>query len=216
MTVTLCITDHTSLTHTDNILLFRNLALLVTHASSSRGSLLCIITGVGIFAALPDPGAILPEQERDPTARQRHEEQNHARPLVPTARVHLFGEEHDGRTPETADKGLGGKGAGGLVLVRVDEVVVGRVVQKDEAEPDGEAANGRTDPVYVWVRGPGEDEKAHRDEPTRAHHRDQAVLGGGFAVEAGRNFEVVLVDEGGAEGRGDNAEGKRNLFLMSA
>lgn len=97
------------------------------------------------------------------------------------------------------------------MLVRVDEVVVGGVVQKDEPEADPEAAKARPKPVQVRVAGPGEDDEAQGDEPAGAHHGDQAVLGGWVAVEAGGDFEVVFVDPGGADGGGNDTEGKRNL-----
>lgn len=97
------------------------------------------------------------------------------------------------------------------MLVAVDKVIVGRVVQEDEPEADGEPADGRADPMYVWVRRPGEDEQPHRDEPARAHHWDETVFGRGLAVEARRDLEVVLVDEWGEEGRGDDAQSERDL-----
>lgn len=173
--------------------------------------MLIIIAGIRILGLGPDPRAIDPEQEWDPAARQRHEEQDHTGPLVPTRGIHLLGEEHHPSAPETADERLGGEGTGSLVLVRVDEVVVGRVVQEDEAEPDPEAAEARAEPVQAGVGCPGEDDEAQRDEPAGAHHRNEAVFGGRVAVEAGSDFEVVLVDPGGQEGRGNDAKSERNL-----
>lgn len=84
------------------------------------------------------------------------------------------------------------------MLVRVDEVVVGGVVEEDEAEADGEAADGGADPVQTGVRRPGEDDEADGDEPARAHHGDETVLCRGRAVEALRDLEVMPVDEGRA------------------
>lgn len=95
-----------------------------------------VVTGVGVLAPPADAGAVAPEQERNGAARDADEGQQGRGPLVAKAVVHLRGEEHDGGAPEAADKGLGGEGRGGLVLVGVDEVVVGRVVEEDEAESD--------------------------------------------------------------------------------
>lgn len=125
-----------------------NLVLLITGAS---GSLVVIVTSVCVLAPGTDLGAVLPEQERDAAAGQGHEEEDHAGPLVAAAGVHLLREEHDGGAPEAADEGLGREGGRRLVLVRVDEVVVGGVVQEDEAEPDPEAAEGRAEPVQARV-----------------------------------------------------------------
>lgn len=44
------------------------------------------------------------------------------------------------------------------MLVRVDEVVVGGIVQEDKPEPDGEAREARSDPRQSLVGCPGEDE----------------------------------------------------------
>lgn len=161
-----------------------------------------IITGVGVVAAGADGGAVLPEEEGDAAAGESEEEEDHASPLVAAAGVHLLGEEDDGGAPEGAEEGLGGEGRGGLVLVRVDNVVVGGVVEEDKAEADGEAADGGADPVEARVRRPGEDGEADGDEPARAHHGDETVLGRGVAVPLRRDLKVVFVDKGGAERRG--------------
>lgn len=194
-----------------------DLALLVAGEGGldigTRLVLLGVVAGVGVLAPRADLGAVLPEEEGDAAAGEGHEEEDHAGPLVAAAGVHLLGEEDDGGAPEGAEEGLGGEGGGGLVLVRVDEVVVGGVVEEDEAEADGEAADGGADPVHVRVRRPGEDDQADGDEPARAHHGDQAVLGRGRAVEAGRDLEVVLVDEGGEGSRGQDAEGQWDLWV---
>lgn len=185
--------------------------LITALPSSSSSNILIIISGISILALRTDTGTKCPEQERDPTADQRHKEEDHASPLVPTGGIHLFGKEHDDGTPDTPDKGLGRERAGRLVLVAVDEVVVGGVVQEDEAEADGETADGGADPVYARVGGPGEDEQTHGDEPAGAHHGDESVLGWGFAVEAGGCAEVVFVDKWGTGGGGYDTYGERNL-----
>lgn len=99
------------------------------------------------------------------------------------------------------------------MLVRVDEVVVGCVVQEDEAEADPEAAKARTEPVQVGVACPGEDDETQWDEPAGAHHGNQAILGRWVAVEAGCDFEVVFVDPRGANGGGNDTEGEGNLRM---
>lgn len=171
---------------------------------------LLVIPRVGVLAPLADLGAVLPEQEGDAAAREAEEREQRAGPLVAEAVVHLLGEEDDAGAPEAADAGLGGEGGGGLVLVRVDEVVVGGVVEEDEAEADGEAAEGGADPVQARVGGPGEDEEADGDEPAGEHHGDEAGLGGRVAVVAGGELEVVLVDHGGAGGGHEDADGDRD------
>lgn len=60
------------------------------------------------------------------------------------------------------------------------------------------------------VRCPCEDKQTDGDEPAREHHGDQALLGRRFAVVLGRDGQVVFVDEGGAGGAHEDAEGERN------
>lgn len=87
------------------------------------------------------------------------------------------------------------------MLVRVDEVVVGAVVDEDEAEADGEAGEGGPHPDQAREGGPGEDDHADGDKPAGEHHGDEAELGGRQLACVGLDdFEVVLVDEGGADG----------------
>lgn len=102
-----------------------DLVLLVTGAS---GSLVVVVTSICVLAPGADSRAVLPEQERDAAAGKGHEEEDHAGPLVAAAGVHLLREKHDGGAPEAADKGLGREGGRRLVLIRVDEVVVGGVI----------------------------------------------------------------------------------------
>lgn len=126
----------------------------------------------------PNPLAVLPEQERDRAAEQADAGEEGAGPLVSEAVKHLGGEEHDARAPEGADEGLGGERGGRAVLVRVDEVVVSRVVEEDEAKADREAGERWPDPDEARVRRPGEYDHADGDEPARKHHGDQPELGG--------------------------------------
>lgn len=124
--------------------------------------------------------------------------------------VHLLGEQDGARTPEGADERLGGERGGGLVLVGIDEVIVGGVVEEDETETDGETGKGGANPDKMGVGSPGEDEETDGDEPAGDHHGDQADLGGGLAVVLLDLLEVVLVDDGRAQGRADDADGERN------
>lgn len=64
------------------------------------------------------------------------------------------------------------------MLVGIDEVVIGRVVEEDEAEADGEAADCWTGPAKGGVGGPGEDEEADGNEPAGTHHGDETYFGG--------------------------------------
>lgn len=171
---------------------------------------LVFITGVGVLAALTDPGTELPEQEGDGTASETDKGKESGGPLVVEAVVHLLSEQDHGGTPETSDTSLGCQGGGGLVLVRVDEVVVGGVVQEDEAETNGETTHGGTSPGEVGVRGPGKDEETDGDAPARDHHGDQTGLGGRVAVVLVDEGDVVLVDKGRAESGEDDTDGDGN------
>ena len=125
--------------------------------------------------------------------------------------VHRDGEEDDARAPDGAEERLGRERRRRLVLVRVDEVVVGGVVQEDEAEPDGEPAHGGAPPAQPRVRRPAEDEEADGDEPAREHHGDEAGFRGRFAVRVARaDGQVVRVDGRGAGGAEDDADGDRD------
>ena len=168
---------------------------------------LLVVAAVGVLAAAADGGAVLPEGKRDGAAGEAEEGQEAGRPLVAHAVVHLLGEEHDAGAPEGADARLGRERRGRLVLVRVDQVVVGRVVEEDEAKADGQAGEAGADPGQALVGRPGENEEADGDEPAAGHHGDEADLGGRPAVVLGHEGEVVLVDERGADGREDDADG---------
>lgn len=96
------------------------------------------------------------------------------------------------------------------MLVRVDEVVICRVVEEDEAEADGEAGETGADPDEAGVGGPGEDEKTDGDEPAGEHHRDEADFGRGAAVVGADEGEVVVVDKAGTTGGADDADCERN------
>lgn len=159
---------------------------------------------------LPKP----PEQKRNRAAQQTNPRQHRARPLVPQPMVHLRGEQHDARAPQRSDERLGRERRGRAVLVGVDEVVVGAVVDEDEAEADGEAGERGPDPGEAGEGGPREHDEADGDEPAGEHHGDQAQLGGGELACVGLDdFYVVLVDEGGAQGGGYDADGEGDAIL---
>lgn len=172
--------------------------------------LLTIITTISVLGSLADASAKLPESEGDRAAQQTQKGQKGRGPLVAHAVVHLLSEQDGAGTPEGTNKSLGGERGRGLVLVRVDQVVVGCVIQENEAEADGEAGEAGADPDQARVRGPGEDEEADGDEPARDHHGDQPDLGGRLAVVFLDLGEVVLVDNGGAHGRADDSHRERD------
>lgn len=156
---------------------------------------------------LPDGGAFEVEDIRDQATREGDESQERARPLVAQTAVHLLREEDDTGAPEASDARLCGQGAGRLVLVGVDKVVVGRVVQEDEAKADGESSHHGSPVRETRVGGPTEDEQADGDEPTGEHHRNESSFRGWFAVGGLRaETEIVLVDERRAARREEDAD----------
>ena len=96
------------------------------------------------------------------------------------------------------------------MLVRVDEVVVCGVVEEDEAEADGEAAQAGTNPVDAWVRRPGEDEETDGDEPAGDHHWYQSRFRRREAAMFSAEVFVVSVDERRSGGAEDHTEGDRD------
>lgn len=175
--------------------------MIIVRLLGQWGAFDIVVARVSILAVSPNPLAVFPEQEGDRAAEQADAGKEGAGPLISEAMVHLGREEHDAGTPEGADEGLGGERGGRAVLVRVDEVVVGRVVEEDEAEADRETGERRADPDEARVRRPGEDDHAERNEPAREHHGDQAELGGrelpGVRLD---DLQVVLVHQGRAHG----------------
>lgn len=167
---------------------------------------LIVITTVSVLAAGTDLGTPDPEAVGNGAASETDESQKRRGPLVVEAVVHLLGEQDDTGTPERSDTGLGGESGSSLVLVGVDQVVVGGVVEEDEAEADGETTESGADPDEIGVRGPGEDEQANGDEPARDHHGNQTDLGRGLAVVLVTHLEVVLVDNGSAGSREKNTD----------
>ncbi len=136
-------------------------------------ALLVVVAAVGVLAVSADALAELPEEEGDGAAGEADAEEDGAGPLVAEVVVHLAGEEDDAGAPDGADEGLGGEGRGRAVLVRVHQVVVGAVVDEDEAEAHGEAGERGPDPHQPVVRRPREHGQPDRDEPAREHHRDE-------------------------------------------
>lgn len=180
---------------------WRGSATLQLDLSRTRLQGLLVIAGVGVLRALTDPRAEEVEDVRDSATRETDEGEQGTGPLVVQAVVHLDREQHDTGTPETTDAGLGGEGGGCLVLVGIDEVVVGGVVEEDEAETNGETAKCGTSPVETRVRGPGEDEETDGDEPAGDHHGVQSGFGRGFSIVLGNLLQVVFVDDGRAGSR---------------
>lgn len=150
-----------------------------------RGSRHLIIPSVGVLAPSSNPSAVPPEQEGNTAARETNEAQQARGPLIAEPVVHLLRKQDDGGTPEGSDTSLGGQGRSGLVLVAVDEVVVGGVVEENETETHGETAETGADPDEPGIGRPGEDEQADGDEPAAEHHGDETDFGGGVAVVLG-------------------------------
>ena len=113
-----------------------------------------VVVGEGEFRVLSDTRTLEVEEIRNQTAGQSDKGQQRTRPAVVQGMVHLLGEQHDAGTPETPDACLGRQCAGGLVLVCVDEIVVRRVVQENEAEANGETTcillSAQKSPVF-WA-----------------------------------------------------------------
>lgn len=85
-------------------------------------------------------------------------------------------------------------GAGRLVLVGVDQVVVGRFVEENEPETDGEAAHHGASVRDVGIASPSKDNEAERYHPAGEQHRDQAFFGGWPSILVfGADLKVVDV-----------------------
>lgn len=108
--------------------------------------------------------------------------------------VHLDGEQDNACTPERPDTRLGSKRTSGLVLVRVDQVVVRSIIQEDEPKADREPSDARSYPVYSRVTRPGEDEQADGDEPAREHHGDKTYFWRRYSTVFDAKLFVVVVD----------------------
>lgn len=121
--------------------------------------------------------------------------------------VHLYDEKAAPRTVEAPHERLRRERGRGKVLVRVDEVVVRRVVQHDAAEPDGEAREARPDPRDRRVRRPRKDEQPDGDAPARDHHRDEPRLGRRVPPVLLVEVEVVPVHERPRQRTHDDAHG---------
>lgn len=61
-----------------------------------------------------------------------------------------------------------------------------------------------------WIRGPGKDEQANRNEPARKHHWNQALLRRRLSVVLRRHLEVVHVDKRCAGSTHNHSNGKGN------
>lgn len=184
--------------------------LSLLDVAAGGDSLGVVLRAVGVLGLLTDEGTPFPESEGDETAGETEETKERRSPLVAQSVVHLVGEQDDTGTPERTDEGLSGKGRGGLMLVGVDEVVVGSVVEEDETEADRKTSETRTNPVQPRVRCPGKDEETDGDEPAAEHHGNKTDLSGRSAVVLVDHLDVVIVDEGSAHGREDDTNSQWN------
>ena len=66
--------------------------------------------------------------------------------------VHLSSEQNHSGTPEGPQESLGRECRSGQVLVGVDDVIVGGVVEENEAEADGPAGNAWAGPAQSGIR----------------------------------------------------------------
>ncbi len=98
------------------------------------------LVGVCVLAAAANPCAVPPKQKRNEAAREADKSQQRAGPLIAEPVVHLLREENTSGTPKGSEEGLCCQSRCCLVLIRVDEIVVGGIVEEDEAKSDGEAA----------------------------------------------------------------------------
>lgn len=96
--------------------------------------------------------------------------------------THLNGEEDNRSAPERTDARLSRECGCGQVLVGIDEVVVGTVVEEDEAEADAPAAHCWTSPAQMWVGRPCKDEHADCDEPGHTISGMQMFQGWEFGI----------------------------------
>ncbi|KAH3676327.1 hypothetical protein WICPIJ_009137 [Wickerhamomyces pijperi] len=129
---------------------------------------------VSVLGSGSDPGTKEEEDVWNGTASKRDEGQQGSGPFITQSVVHLNGEQWDRSTPHGSQEGLSSQTGGGVVLVGVDNVVVGRVVQHHETNTTGKPRETRTSPRDCWVRGPGEAEQTNWDEPAANHHWDQS------------------------------------------
>lgn len=91
------------------------------------------------------------------------------------------------------------------MLVGIHKVVVCRVVQENETEPNGPASDSRTKPVDPRIRCPGENKQSNRNKPAGKHHWNKARFSRGLSVVLLTELEVVLVDKWSTHGTHDNA-----------
>lgn len=121
-------------------------------------------------------------------------------PLQAETVVHLGSEEREGGAATGAEEDLCGQGGGGVFLVRVDDVVVDRVVTEDHAEAKGDAGAGRADPDDVFVGSGTEDEEGNGHKGGADQCTDQTVFGGRGASGAD-GHEMFLGQRGGDQGQ---------------
>lgn len=165
----------------------------------STGSLFVISHGVvisiGVLGISSDASTINEEKEWNTTAKKSEKCKEGTGPLVTHAVIHLSGKKDNGGTPETTDKGLGSQSGSSQVLIGVNQIIIGRVIQEDEAETDRKTTDSRTPPGNLRVRSPSEDEQTNWDEPAACHHRVKTDFGRRLTIELGLgNPQVMLVD----------------------
>lgn len=182
-----------------------------SHFLSGQSTRQILVICKSKLRVLSDSRALEIKDVGDQAAQQRDTGKQRTCSLVPQSVIHLLGEKNHAGTPEASNASLGSQRAGRLVLVRVDEVVVGRVVKEDKAETHGESSHHRSPVRQMRVRRPSEDEQTDWNEPAREHHGDESRLGGWFSVGVSRaNAEVVLVDERRTARGHDDADGQRD------
>ena len=160
-------------------------SLCFLHAPLLRASLVLLVPAVRVVRTLSDPSTVKVEDERYRTAGQANKREERAGPLVVQPVVHLVREQHHSRPPKRTDECLRRQCRRSLVLVRVYEIVVCRVVEEDESKAHREAAQSWPRPVQVGIARPCEDEKPDGDEPAADHHGYETRFSWGLSVVLG-------------------------------
>ncbi|KAH3665781.1 hypothetical protein OGAPHI_003969 [Ogataea philodendri] len=131
---------------------------------------------VGVLAPCSDLGSVEEESKWNSTAGQSDESHQGGCPLVSQTVVHLNCEQWHCGSPNRSDEGLSSQCRGGIVLIRVDNVVVGGVVKDVETKSTSESGKTWSSPRQSWVGRPGKGEQSSRNEPATNHHWEQTQL----------------------------------------
>jgi hypothetical protein len=145
---------------------------------------------------LPNPRSIDVKQIRNRNQRNCHKPQQTTRPRYPQIVEHRMNKQRKHRRKNTPQKRIGSNRTRRIFLKRINEIVQRCLENSEEAESHADESDARSEPEYVAVGCPAEDEEAGSEKDGADHHWRQARFGSGAVAVCLEFSDVKFVVAG--------------------